>query len=149
MQWEFTSDYSIVNDQGGGVLVPHKRFWFVKHFCNLTPQGADALATTSSKDRVLFTAFAGKENGRDALVMHVLNESAEREARITGLPDGYEGFRVVRTSEAEDFAEIGRLENDPAGVTITLTARSLTTLTTDGYSTSGTGADGSNWVGLR
>jgi hypothetical protein len=39
-QWEFTGDYSIVRaqhkDDGTAELTPTSRFWFVKHFTDLT-----------------------------------------------------------------------------------------------------------------
>ena len=54
-QWEFTGDYSIVRarrkDDGTAELTPTSRFWFVKHFTDLTPHNSDALATSRTTTR--------------------------------------------------------------------------------------------------
>jgi hypothetical protein len=58
MQWEFTADYSLV-DVHDEELVPSRRCWFVKHFCDLTPTPAFALRAASDHPQVLLTAFRG------------------------------------------------------------------------------------------
>jgi O-glycosyl hydrolase len=134
MQWEFTSDYSIVREQrdaaGQVTLTPTVRFWFVKHFCNLTPHGADALTTTSDHPKVLVTAFRGEAEGQAVTTIHIANLGAEREATITGLPADARQLRVVRTSETQSFAEGEPVAPKERSLKLTLPALSLTTLTT-------------------
>ena len=61
MNWEFTSDYSLVGwerqSDGRLEMLPTDRFFFAKQFCNLTPPRADALATSSDHPKVFVTAF--------------------------------------------------------------------------------------------
>ena len=133
MQWEFTSDYGIVKVQKtdeGEKLVPTVRFWFVKHFCNLTPRGADALATTSDHPKVLFTAFAGQEADQRVYTLHLANLGAEREATISGLPPELTNLRAVRTDEADSFRELQPVAVTDGAARLQLPSRSLLTLTT-------------------
>jgi hypothetical protein len=134
MQWEFTSDYSIVNQirqpDGTIELQPSVRFHFVKQFCNLTPYHSDALTTTSDNPRVLVTAFSAPAGQPAAFTAHVLNTGAERSATLTGIPAGITSLRAVRTSETEGFGELPPVEVHDGKVTLTLAQQSLLTLTT-------------------
>ena len=134
MQWEFTSDYAIVKTRkapdGQVELEPTARFWFVKHFCNLTPPGATAIETTSDHPKVLFTAFEGTVDGRRHYTCHIANLAAGREAMISGLPGNVERLRSVRTSETEGFRSLPPVEVIERTVKVELAARSLLTLTT-------------------
>ena len=122
MQWEFTSDYGIVAATDDG-LQPTKRFYFVQQFCNLTPYHSRALGVASDHPKVLITAFADEQT----TTMHISNSGAEREATVTGLPAGT--WRALRTSQAEDYAELPAVVSDGGAVTLTLAAQSLLTLT--------------------
>lgn len=134
MQWEFTSDYGIVqvekDDAGAEKLVPHVRFWFVKHFCDLTPPDAAALATESGHAAVLFTAFEGKVERKTVLTFHIANMAASRPATIRGIPAGIDELRAVRTSRKESFKELESVVVENGSVRTTLAPQSLLTLTT-------------------
>lgn len=134
MQWEFTSDYSIVqesrNAAGEVVLTPTVRFFFVKHFCNLTPHHSDALGVASDNPKVLFTAFAGTVSGQPAYTLHVANLGAEREAFLSGLPRGLTHLYAVRTSEEERFQTLDAVEVRDGTLKLVLAPQSLLTLTT-------------------
>lgn len=136
MQWEFTADYSIVDvgadAAGQQKLVPTKRFYFVKHFCNLTPTPAAVLAASSDNGKALITAFRGAEGtaGPPAYTFHIANFGAGREARLDGLPAALTELRAVRTSEQESFIALGRVQVAGGGVSLTLAPNSLLTLTT-------------------
>lgn len=141
MQWEFTSDYSLVEQQtdaaGAPQLVPTKRFWFVKHFCNLTPTPGVALATTSDQPDVLVTAFRRTgAAGAPAFAVHILNLGPARRARLGGLPSALGELRAVRTSETEEFTELGAVPA-AAGMELELAANSLLTLTTEPLAAAG------------
>ncbi len=137
MQWEFTSDYSTVDVEwpasGGARLTPKKRFWFVKHFCNLTPAPAVALGTESDNPNVLITAFrsADARGAAPAYALHIANFGSERAATLTGLPAGLSELRSVRTSETESFADLGPVPVQGGMLELTLAANSLLTLTTE------------------
>ncbi|MBU0606422.1 MAG: hypothetical protein KKI08_00995 [Armatimonadetes bacterium] len=130
MQWEFTADYGtvrVVKDEAGkGQLVPTVRFWFVKHFCNLTPYHSQALTAESDHPKVLVTAFAkGPE-----FTVHVLNIGAARTATLQGLPATVKRLHAVRTSETDSFRSLDEVTVTDGAVKLDLTERSLLTLTT-------------------
>ena len=134
MQWEFTSDYGIVLEEKGADgkarLVPHARFHFIRHFCNLTPPKADALTTTSDHHRVLFTAFRGEAEGKPAVTLHIANLGAARPAVLSGVPAGIPRLRAVRTSGDEAFKELPPVAVEGGKAQLTLGPQSLLTLTT-------------------
>ncbi|MBM4144516.1 MAG: hypothetical protein FJ225_13145 [Lentisphaerae bacterium] len=136
MQWEFTADYGIADEvkdpaTGATNVVPHARFWFVKHFCNLTPRNADVLETASDLVDVRITAFRGRGAAEREYALHIANLSAPRTAVVTGLPAGAGKLRAVRTSQTESFRELPPVEVEAGGsIRVTLPARSLLTLTT-------------------
>jgi hypothetical protein len=109
-------------------LVPTSRFWFVKHFTDLTPRNSDALATTSDNPNVLVTAFAEGPENRRVYTLHVANTGASRQVTLEGLPAVE--FRAVRTSESEDFAELSAMRPQNGALRFEIPARSLLTLTT-------------------
>ncbi len=134
MQWEFTSDYGIVavekGKDGKAKLVPTPRFWFVKHFCDLTPPNADALTTSSDHEKVLFTAFAAKAGGHPVHTLHIANFGAARAATITGIPAAIKSLRAVRTSASDSFKELPPIAVKGGVVRTPLASQSLLTLTT-------------------
>jgi len=134
MQWEFTSDYSTVAEEkdaeGKTRLVPTVRFEFVRHFCNLTPRGAEALGVASDNDKVLFTAFAGDVGGKRAYTLHVANLGSGRPATISGVPAGVASLRAVQTSQAEAFQELEAVKVAEGRAELELAPQSLLTLTT-------------------
>lgn len=136
MQWEFTSDYSIVDQQTGPSgeteLAPTTRFWFVKHFCDLTPVPAIVLGASSDNPRVLLTAFRSAEEsgGEPTYALHIANFGSSRVAHVAGLPAHIAELRAVRTSETESFQELGPVTVRDGTVELTLAANSLLTLTT-------------------
>lgn len=125
MQWEFTADYGIARVDGAAGVVPTQRYWLVKHFTDLTPARPTVLATGTSDDRVLVTAFRG-EGG--ALAVHVVNSGAAREATLTGIPAGVTSLAVTRTSEAESFVTLDPVPVEAGVARLTLPAQSVTTL---------------------
>jgi hypothetical protein len=133
MQWEFTADYGTVRvkrDAGGGEeLAPTPRFWFVKHFTDLTPPKADALSTTSDNPKVLFTAFAGDSGGRRVYTLHLANLGAARTVTIRGIPPGVRELRAVRTSESESFRDLPPVKASGGVAVVDMPARSLLSLT--------------------
>ena len=120
--WQFTEDYGLVHVGAGGAIEPTARFWLMKQFANLSPTKSEAVRTSSDNPQVQISAFARK----DALVVHVLNSGPDCEAKLSGLPGG--SWRTVTTTEMSGYQE-GRVKRDGGGAqTISLPARSLTTL---------------------
>lgn len=111
--------------------LPAQRFWFAKHFCDLTPVG-HAIATTSDHPRVLATAVAGTRGGRHGWTLHLSNAGAARQATISGLPDSVMSLRVIRSGAGEGFVEGDRVKLVKGTATLELPAWSLVSLTTIG-----------------
>lgn len=133
MYWEFTGDYSLVDWQKGSggqlQISPTDRFFFTKHFCNLTPPQADALATSSDCPDVLVTAFAAGPVPQRVYTIHIANLGPAREARLTGLPPGVTRFRAICTSPSESFREREPVHCAAGEARLSLPAASLLTLT--------------------
>jgi len=125
MFWEFTSDYGIARETGGRVQ-PTKRFWFMKHFCDLTPPAAKIIAASSDNERVLATAFVGEKG---ELAIHVFNGGASRQATVRGLPASARTLHATRTGVQDDYAPLGALAVRGGSVRLELARQSLTTLT--------------------
>jgi hypothetical protein len=121
MYWEFTADYSLLS----GPSTPTSRFWLTKHFTDLTPPDAEALATSSSQPKVLFTAF--RRDGRYTL--HLANGGSSREVRLEGVPAEVEQWRGRRTGEQESWVEFTPERASGGVLVLTLPERSLVTLT--------------------
>ena len=101
LQWQFSDDYSLVGRATAGtdetVLVPTDRFYFVKHFCDLTPIGSRGLGTASTSEDILVTAFL-EESGRSRrFACHIANLGRRRSAAVVGIPAGISRLRSVVT----------------------------------------------------
>lgn len=144
LQWELTCDYPLVTVQQGSVTTS-KRYFFVKHLANLTPAAARYVDASSSDSRVWTVAFLGQPNEAvssgvepepmteaggetSSLVIHVANLGPGRTATISGLPTDAVVVRGVRTSESEEFVEIGRFPVANGEAVVELGDQSLTTL---------------------
>lgn len=127
LPWEFTSDYALMQKQGER-YEPTKRFWVIKHFCNLTPPASEALGTSSNRDTVLFAAFRGKEGGKNAWALHVANLGPARPAMLSGLPAGIQSLKVIQTSAQDDFKEMTPVAVRGGGARMALPAQALLTL---------------------
>jgi O-glycosyl hydrolase len=121
--WQFTDDYGLVHVGPGGAIEPTARFWLMKQFVNLTPSKSEAVGTSSDQPDVQISAFAKG----DALVVHVLNTGAGREASISGLAQG--AWRTFTTTESAGYQEAeGKFAEAAGPQKLSLPARSLTTL---------------------
>ncbi len=106
MEWQFTSDYSVLTGGGnygdGGPLRPTMRFWNLKQLGS-TPAGAFALPVASSRPNVDVAAFGDVANGTYAV--HLVNSGAERKVVLSGLPDGIEAMRGFVTDMKRGMQE--------------------------------------------
>ncbi|MCG3179473.1 MAG: hypothetical protein BIFFINMI_01808 [Phycisphaerae bacterium] len=134
MQWEFTSDYGFVDAAraaDGVKLTPTTRFYVVKHFADLTPPDAQAMASDSDHRRVLLTAFFTDrwEHAR-VYTFHVTNTGSARKATISGVPKRLEGVALlaVLTTEAEHFRKLPPVTVKEGKIELDLPAECLLTL---------------------
>jgi hypothetical protein len=127
LYWEFTPDYPLVHPQDDGGFRLSKRFWFTKHFCNLTPAPAVRLGTRSDRPEVLATAFRAAR-GR-VHTIHLANFGPGRKVDLDGLPAAVREFRAIRTDEQTSFEEIEAVRPSARAAELDLTPNSLLTLT--------------------
>lgn len=122
LQWQLTSDYSIL--AGGGVfgndeepLHPMQRFWNLKQIAQ-TPKGVFALPVEADRPEVYPAAFGNRAN--EDFTVHVVNNGAEREVTLTGLPHYVKKLRKVVTDEERGMKETGliNVENGRAEFTL-------------------------------
>ncbi|MBQ7554508.1 MAG: hypothetical protein IJT46_09175 [Bacteroidaceae bacterium] len=87
LQWQLTSDYSILWGDGiygsDGPLRPTQRFFNLRQLA-MTPADSFAVPVTCDKDQVNVAAFSKKATGECAL--QIVNNGASCQAEITGLP---------------------------------------------------------------
>jgi len=129
MLWEYTGDYNLMATDrpiAAGEPVLTERFCFQKHWCELTPPGSQALATSSDSAEVLITAF---RRGED-LTIHISNSGEARSALVEGLPPHLTRLGAVRTAEGEFYRHLPAVSPRDGRVELQLPSRSLTSLST-------------------
>ncbi len=100
LQWQLTSDYSPLT--GGGVfgksgpLEPTQRFWNLKQLAS-TPEGLNYLPVSCDRPAVTCAALGSREKGN--LVMHIVNNGAERKVVLNNIPKGIHSFKSFRPAE--------------------------------------------------
>ncbi|MCR5131954.1 MAG: AGE family epimerase/isomerase [Prevotella sp.] len=105
LQWQLTSDYSLLWGNGiyrsEGPLRPTQRFFKLKQL-SMTPENAFAVPVSCNAENMNVAAFAKTATGESAV--HIVNNGASREARISGLPAETKEvvvFVTNRNSQAE------------------------------------------------
>ena len=105
LQWQLTSDYSILWGNGiygsDGPLRPTQRFFNILQLAS-TPENAFAIPAEKDKNTVNVAAFSNMAKGES--VVHIVNNGASCEAEITGLhPSSTEA--IIRVTNEEKNAE--------------------------------------------
>ena len=131
LQWQLTSDYSLL--WGGGIygskgpLRPTQRFWNIKQLAS-TPADALAIPVSSSKKNVNCAAFGNMVRGEYAV--HMVNNGADCEAVISGIPAEVKKLKVYVTNTKDCMKETAvKVENGQ--VRVHLPAISFITLLSD------------------
>lgn len=100
LQWQLTSDYSPLIGGGifgnNGPLHPSQRFWNLKQL-SITPKGLFAMPVTSGSSTVTCAALGDNRKGKYAV--HLVNNGAEREMILTGIPSRVKRLRIYTTSK--------------------------------------------------
>lgn len=133
--WQFSSgNNSMIKHKGkikkADYLKPTSRFWFLKHFCNLTPKCAMSLETYSNNPDILITAFSGNENKDNVYTIHIANFGIASKSIISGFPDKILNLHAVLTSSTDDFKRLEPVIVNNGIAEVDLPSRSLITLTT-------------------
>jgi len=101
MQWQLTSDYSVLTGMGmygvDGPLAPTQRFWNLKQL-GTTPAGSFALPVACTAPTVSCAAFGSSLD--DVYSIHLVNNGAAREVRLTGLPPRVQSLTTYVTDAA-------------------------------------------------
>lgn len=131
LQWQLTSDYSLLWGDGiygsKGPLRPTQRFWNIKQLAS-TPADALAIPVRSGKKNVNCAAFGNMVRGEYAV--HMVNNGAECEAVISGIPAEVKELKVYVTNTKDCMKETAvKVENGQ--VRVHLPAISFITLLSD------------------
>ena len=131
LQWQLTSDYSLLWGDGiygsKGPLRPTQRFWNIKQLAS-TPADALAIPVSSSKKKLNCAAFGNMVRGEYAV--HMVNNGADCEAVISGIPAEVKELKVYVTNTKDCMKETAvKVENGL--VRVHLPAISFITLLSD------------------
>ena len=111
LQWQLTSDYSIIWGDGifgsSGDLRPTQRFWNLKQLAS-TPEQAFSLPFTCDHKEVNCAAFGNIS--RDEYAVHIVNNGASREGIISGLPENLNKIKAYATNSSLGMEEISDFE---------------------------------------
>lgn len=129
LQWQLTSDYSIVWGDGvygsTGPLRPTQRFWNLKQLAS-TPENAFALPFTCNKEEVNCASFGNLTKGEYAV--HLVNNGAARPAIIKGLPETLEEVKVYVTNSTTGMEELKDIKRENGNISFELPPVSFITL---------------------
>lgn len=129
LQWELTGDYGFgdIERDANGREIPQlqSRFWIFKHFANLTPPNAEAIAIDCGDPSILCTAFRGDDG---TLVLHLANLGLSRKVQLAGLPESVKQLKPIRTSRSEQYQSLEPIDHAEGGWELELPSQSLTTL---------------------
>jgi hypothetical protein len=132
LQWQLTSDYSILS--GGGIfgnnepLRPTQRFWNLKQL-SITP--AHLLAMPLTCDRPYISCAALGNNAKRIYAIHLVNGGASRDATLVGLPKKLKSMRIYTTNKDKSMNEGPQIPVSNGEARFTLEADSFTSLVSE------------------
>jgi hypothetical protein len=129
LQWQLTSDYSVLTGNGifgtTGPLRPTQRFWNLKQLAS-TPGDAFAIPLTCNKEVINCAAFGNITRGEYAV--HIINNGAECQAVISGIPSGVSTLEVYVTDNIKRMEKTGEVRVIDGTVEFKLQSAGFTTL---------------------
>jgi hypothetical protein len=90
-----------------GPLLPTQRFWNLKQLAS-TPGGSFAIPAASNKEDISCAAFGNISRGKYAV--HIVNNGAEREVMIKGIPPGIKFFTIYTTDQLRAMEKTGEVQ---------------------------------------
>ncbi len=133
LQWQLTSDYSVLS--GGGIfgndkddLYPTQRFFNLKQLGS-TPQGLKSIPITTNKNGVTSAAFGDMETGKYAI--HIVNKGASRTVELSGLPENLTSLNVFLTNKENSFKKVKTVSPSNGKLTFDLEGASYVSLMTE------------------
>jgi hypothetical protein len=129
LQWQLTSDYSILAGGGmfndNGPLRPTRRFWNLKQLAS-TPPRSFSLPVACDKPNLTCAAFGNIAEG--IYTVHIVNNGATRTATLTGLPPAVRQLRLWVTDAQRGMQEGERIPVTGGKAQFSLAATSYTTV---------------------
>jgi len=129
MEWQLTPDYSVLIGEGlygdHGPLRPTQRFWNLKQLGS-TPEGSFSIPVDVDRPNLTAAAYGDILDG--LYTVHIVNNGAERKARVEGFPATVKELNVYKTDIARGM-EPGEMVPVKDGVAeVVLDADCYTTL---------------------
>lgn len=132
LQWQLTADYSPL--AGGGIfgdnspLHSTQRFWNLKQLAN-TPKDVYAMPIKSTHTDVSCAALGNRSSG--IYTIHVVNNGAERQATITGIPAKVQKVQIYITNQQDAVKSMGIKKIVNGQLQFKLPARSFVTVVSE------------------
>lgn len=106
MEWQLTPDYSVLIGDGlygdQGSLRPTQRFWNLKQLGS-TPENAFSIPVEVDRPNITTAAFADVLDGW--YTVHIVNNGAQRKARVEGFPTTVKDLNVYKTDLARGMEQ--------------------------------------------
>ncbi len=129
LQWQLTADYSVLTGAGifgtQGPLLPTQRFWNLKQLASM-PEDAFSLPLKCSKRGINCAAFGNIARGEYAL--HIVNNGAECQAIIKGIPAGIKALDIFVTDKEKGMEKVGEANVSDGKTEFILEKAGFTTL---------------------
>lgn len=129
LQWQLTADYSVLTGAGifgtQGPLLPTQRFWNLKQLAS-TPAQAFALPFKCNKEGINCAVFANIS--REEYALHIVNNGAECQAIVTGIPSGVSSFEIFVTDKEKGMEKTGEAKVVEGKASFSLHKAGFTTL---------------------
>ncbi len=130
LQWQYTSDYSLLIGEGifrtEGPLRPTQRFWNIRQLAD-TPEQSFALPFNCDKEEVNCAAFGNL--ARNEYAVHLVNNGAGRTASIKGLPNNCSDIQVFATNYSLSRQAIKATKASDGTISVELPPMSFVTVT--------------------
>ncbi|MFH0756144.1 MAG: hypothetical protein V2B15_02515 [Bacteroidota bacterium] len=130
MEWQLTPDYSVLIGNGlygdNGPLRPTERFWNLKQLGS-TPEGSFAIPVDVVGPNITAAAFADILDG--LYTIHIVNNSAQRKAIISNIPEGIKELNVYRTDFTRGMQAGGSVQVKNGTAEVVLESACYTTVT--------------------
>ncbi|HQY88455.1 MAG TPA: glycoside hydrolase, partial [Tepidisphaeraceae bacterium] len=125
--WQF-SDVPTVTAALMGYGIPNPKYHALKHYYRYIRPGAERVETTTDNTGVYVSAFQKADNGDDtAVLLNNLSEPADVTLSLSG-SNWANSFKAVQSIANSYHQPIGNVNVNAGTITITLPAKSITTL---------------------
>jgi hypothetical protein len=129
MEWQLTSDYSVLTGAGlygdNGPLRPTQRFWNLKQL-GATPYGAFWMPATSSRSDISCAAAGNTANSKYAI--HLVNNGAQREVTILNIPLSVKYLNMYITDVTREMKKVKTVSVTDGKATFVLESQTYTSL---------------------